>query len=278
MPSLKKILRLGRLKIATKSTIAKHRRSYPVRLVHDLARFVDQAVENDGSDFEINGEKDLLRKLNKADFRTVLDIGANVGNWSSVALAAWPNCHVHAFEVAPNTFADLKRALQTPEFSSRTTLNELAVSDTNGTQTMYYFADSPELTCDMPRHESLTSVPFECKVTTLSDYCRNNGISNVDFLKVDVEGAEYRVLKGFFDYLSSGKVACVQFEYGAFSIQTRKLLADYFEILSEYFWIGKIFPGYVDFRDYHWTMEGFRFCNYFCVSRTRPDLKELVIG
>ncbi|WP_409560550.1 FkbM family methyltransferase [Hyphomicrobium sp. MC8b] len=273
MTTLKKVLRLGQMKEAVKSAITKNRSTYPIRMAHSVARFIEQAYENEGSDFTRNGEKELLSKLSKANFDIIFDVGANVGKWSQTALENWPNAHVHAFEVAPNTFRDLQSAF--PANSKRITLNNVGVSDTEETQTMYYFADAPELTCDMPRHD-LTSVPFEAKMVRLDTYCAKNGIEKIDFLKIDVEGAEYRVLKGFSDFLDAGKVNCLQFEYGPFAIDTRHLLADYFATLSKSFWIGKIFPGGVPFQDYHWTMEDFKFCNYFCVSRSRPDLKALV--
>jgi hypothetical protein len=100
----------------------------------------------------------------------------------------------------------------------------------------------------------------------------------VDFLKIDVEGAEFRVIKGFSERLDVQKIHCMQFEYGAFSTQTRFLLGDYYSLLSPSYWMGKIFPTYVDFRDYDYTMEDFRFSNYCCVSKLRPDLLELLAG
>jgi hypothetical protein len=36
-----------------------------------------------------------------------------------------------------------------------------------------------------------------------------------------------------------------------------------------------VFPSTVEFRDYDWTMESFRFSNFLCVSRARPDLRAL---
>jgi hypothetical protein len=84
------------------------------------------------------------------------------------------------------------------------------------------------------------------------------------------------VLKGLSSRLREAKIHCLQFEYGAFSTQTRFLLADYYSLLSEQYWIGKIYPTYVEFREYEWTMEDFRFANYCCVSKARPDLRELL--
>ena len=107
-------------------------------------------------------------------------------------------------------------------------------------------------------------------------YCKADRIETVDFVKIDVEGAEHRVLGGFGEYLRAQAVHCIQFEYGAFSTQTRFLLADYYGLLGDGYWIGKIFPTYVDFRPYDWSMDDFRFSNYCCVSKQRPDLRTLL--
>jgi len=45
---------------------------------------------------------------------------------------------------------------------------------------------------------------------------------------------------------------CVQFEYGAFSIQTRVMLSDYYAMLADRYWIGKIYPSHVEFVEYSW--------------------------
>jgi hypothetical protein len=143
---------------------------------------------------------------------------------------------------------------------------------------MYYFAEHPQLTCDMPRHSHATATTFTAELMAGDDYVRQRDLGTIDFLKIDVEGAEHLVLKGFRETLEARRIQCVQFEYGAFSIQTRVLLADYYDALGRNYWIGKIFPGSVEFRDYHWTMENFRFANFLGVSRSRPDLRELAKG
>jgi hypothetical protein len=141
---------------------------------------------------------------------------------------------------------------------------------------MYYFPDHPELTCDRPRHENSTVVQFEASIVAGDEYADANGIETIDFLKIDVEGAEHLVLKGFSRMLGRGAIRCIQFEYGAFSIQTRVLLADYYEWLGSRYWIGKVFPSGVEFRDYQWTDESFRFANFVCVSRDWPEARKLV--
>ncbi len=141
---------------------------------------------------------------------------------------------------------------------------------------MYYFPDHPDLTSDMPRHDDYKVIPFEAYLTTLDAFCRERRIEAIDFLKIDVEGAEHRVLEGARELLEAQKIDCIQFEYGAFSIETRFLLKDYFALLSGQYFIGKIFPNHIAFTDYDWMAEDFRFSNYLCVSRSRPDLLQLL--
>lgn len=246
--------------------------------MHQAAAFFESAWHNECADFSSNGEKFVLDRLKSADFRLAVDVGANVGDWTEAALGLWPNCRVHSFEVAPWTHETLEAAFCSSSLKSRVELHEVGLSDQSGEQTMYYFPDHDKLTCDIPRHEGYKAVPFEARLTTLDAFCAKRGIEAIDYLKIDVEGAEHRVLKGARALLEAEKISCIQFEYGAFSIQTRFLLKDYFDLLSNRFVIGKIFPDHVAFGDYDWTAEDFRFSNYLCVSKSRADLKQLLQG
>jgi FkbM family methyltransferase len=272
------MFRPGRLKNAVRSTIARHRRSTVIMTMHQAASFFESAWRNEGSDFPSSGEKFVLERLKSADFRLAIDVGANMGVWFQAALELWPNCRVHAFEVAPDTYKLLEDANRSPMNRARVVLHGVGLSDQPGIQTFYYFPDYPELTCDMLRHECYEAVPFQANLATLDEFCLQQKVEVIDFLKIDVEGAEYRVLKGASGLLESGKIGCIQFEYGTFSIQTRFLLKDYYDLLSGGFLIGKIFPNYISFGEYDWTAEDFRFCNYICVSKSRPDLRKLLQG
>lgn len=236
-----------RLKGATRNAIAKHRRSVIVRTMHRAAAFFEASWHNEGTVFNSSGEKSVLERLKPADFGLAFDVGANVGNWAAAALQLWPNCRVHAFEVAPRTFELLEMNNQKSPLRSRLDLHEIGLSDFTGKQTMYFFPDHNELTCDGPRHEGFAAIPFEANFTTLDTFCGEHGIETIDYLKIDVEGAEHRVLKGARALLKGGKISCMQFEYGAFSIESRFLLKDYFDLLADRFVIGKVFPDHVAF-------------------------------
>lgn len=267
---------LGRLVGATRQIISDRRRSRAIQALHAVSSFVESSYYNEGADVGRNGEEHVIDRLSSSRFATAIDIGTNVGDWTFHAATTWPNCHIHSFEVAPETFKKLDERLRGATFRPRVTLNPIGISDRSTTMKMFYYPDHPDLTCETNRHPVHTAVPFEAHLQTLDEYCTTKGISVVDFLKIDVEGSEYKVLQGFSRYIHAQKVHCIQFEYGAFSIDTKILLMDYYKLLSDGYWIGKIYPTYVEFREYDWRMEDFRFSNYCCVSKKRGDLRDLL--
>lgn len=272
---------LLRAKDAAWRLIARNRRSSAVRLLHRFAGFVDHAYRNVGLDLEINGECHIITRLREARPRVAFDVGANCGDWLMEALQAWPECRFHAFEVAPETFQQLGDRIHHSDYDSRVTLNCFGLSNVDGTKEMYYVPDHPNLTSGLCvnsalRYDNYFSVPFDASVRAGDGYVADLRIEAVDFLKIDVEGAEYQVLEGLKDGLSQAKVHCLQFEYCPFAIQTKFLLADFYSLLAEKYWIGKVYPNYVEFRDYEWPMEVFEYANYCAVSKSRPDLREML--
>ncbi|HZY90129.1 MAG TPA: hypothetical protein VFE78_35235, partial [Gemmataceae bacterium] len=69
-----------------------------------LERLYKRAFNYDVFDAAANGEYALLRRVALgAAPCTVLDVGANVGEWALQAARAWPAATVHGFEVSPTT-------------------------------------------------------------------------------------------------------------------------------------------------------------------------------
>ena len=85
-------------------------------------------------------------------------------------------------------------------------------------------------------------------------------------MKIDVEGYEDKVLKGFEGMLKAGRIKIIQFEYGCINIDTHFLLKDFYDYLGRFdMKIGKIYPTYVDFREYRYSDENFFGPNYLAV-------------
>jgi hypothetical protein len=119
-----------------------------------------------------------------------------------------------------------------------------------------------------------TPIEIECDVRTGDSYLQENGLSRVDVLKIDTEGAEPLVLRGFSQALAEKRIGLIQFEYGRVNVLTRFLLADIYEMLEPLdFDIGKLYPNYVDFRPYSPMLETFLGPNYIAVHQKHSGLR-----
>lgn len=109
------------------------------------------------------------------------------------------------------------------------------------------------------------------------DYCAEHSIDHIDLLKIDAEGTDHLVLKGFERLLEARAVEAVQFEYGRANILNHFLLADFYQFLGAAgMVVGKLYPNYVDFRRYDEVHEDFIGPNYVAVRDDRPDLVKLL--
>ncbi len=99
------------------------------------------------------------------------------------------------------------------------------------------------------------------------------GLDRVDVLKMDVEGAELSVLRGFSSAFENRAIDIVQFEYGPLNLITRHFLQDFYSFLNERgFALGKLYPDGVGFASYSYEHEDFVGPNYVACHRQRKDM------
>jgi len=257
------------LETQIKPFIAAHRHTVPVRsLALCCSQFLD-AYHNVNYDGSVNGELFVLQALGDVDAECVFDVGANVGSWTRLACSAFPNATIHCFEIDEDTchtLADDVRHLK------RVVVNGCGLSDAAGEAWFKSYPGAPALTSMFDYPHPVPSVNKHGLVTTGDCYVESNGIGRINFLKIDVEGAERRVLNGFERTISHRLIDAIQFEYGRASILARQFLRDLYEFLTERgYAIGKILPNYVDFRPYALSDEDFRGLNYLAVLKSRSD-------
>ncbi len=228
--------------------------------------------ENQGYDHHSNGEAWLLQTLARRNLLSLcFDVGANHGDWTAMVQAANPAASVHCFEVCPPTYEKLAaRCSGKPGVR----LNPTGLSDQPGAIQVKYCLDGDGLSSMFEVVCSQNIRTIDANVIRGLDYCRDAGISKIDFLKIDVEGAEHLVLQGFGDLLDPRRIPIVQFEYGMVNISTKFLLRD-FHLLFEKrgYKVGKLFPTSVRFRDYRFEDEDFRGPNYIAAA---PELASLL--
>jgi FkbM family methyltransferase len=126
---------------------------------------------------------------------TVIDVGCNVGAVS--IQAAGMGCKVHAFDVQQFAIALVKASVAINGFDTQ--VNENAVSDVDGDHIPIFLRDGVNLgmTTIVKDLDALVKAPSgQVETIMLDTYAAANDIQSVDFLKIDVEGAEFGVVKG----------------------------------------------------------------------------------
>lgn len=149
----------------------------------------------------------------------VLDVGAHVGLFTlAAALRIGPTGRVIAFEAAPATVATLRRHVDMNGFGERVEVVSAAVGDVEG-EIPFYVGDetmSASITrasLDELRPQRDDAPAFEIQeirvpALTLDGFCHRRGV-RATCVKIDVEGAELRVLRGAEAILrSSAEVFC----------------------------------------------------------------------
>nr|AIE12105.1 putative NRPS/PKS hybrid synthase module E2A [uncultured bacterium] len=163
---------------------------------------------------------------------TVLDIGANIGLFSLFVGLQCPTATVYSFEPSPPAFAVLQANCRA--HSPNLHPFNLGVSDSSGSAELTFYGHSsvfsgfhPDPTEDRQAVEiiarqlvqkelqggtepvddyvreltadRLEAKTFQCRLVSVSEIIRTNGLKRVDLLKVDAEKSELEILRGIDD-------------------------------------------------------------------------------
>jgi len=152
----------------------------------------------------------------------VFDVGAHVGEMTLLfSRFVGDEGRVHAFEASRGSYERLRSIV---DLSGRKNIkvNHVAVSDKVGVARLHVYDDEHMSWNSLARRPlhlyGIDVSPVgteEVPSTTIDAYCEREGISSIDLLKIDVEGAEYQVLRGARGMLDRKRVHCCVFEFGA---------------------------------------------------------------
>jgi FkbM family methyltransferase len=135
-----------------------------------------------------NSDNDQKRLV--ADAKTVFDVGANIGQSAKTYRRLYPLAEIWSFEPFPGTYNSLCGSLADPRFHPI----PLAISDRTSKTKLNIGGVS--ITNSLLRRETDTGKTIDVPTDTIDHFCHDHHISNIDILKVDVEGAEDRVFRG----------------------------------------------------------------------------------
>jgi FkbM family methyltransferase len=155
--------------------------------------------------FQEDYEADNIRFLQShvAPGAVVLDVGAHIGLFSVIAAkCVGHGGHVVAYEPTPSTFRLLKHTIRINQLLDVVIPVTAAVGHETGEINFYVSdnaADNSNSLVAYKTDRKLYSVTVP--LTTIDQEVKQRGLSRVDFIKIDVEGAEYDTLRGAYETL-----------------------------------------------------------------------------
>ena len=157
-------------------------------------------------DFLPGHEEHLAQRFTPREGDTVIDIGAHIGRYTiTSSKQVGSTGKVVAIEADPDNFQLLKRNIALNKLTNVLPLN-YAVFSTRTIMKLYEQSASAKYNSIMlTRARTMNYV--EVNADTLDSILEQNRINQVNWIKIDVEGAEFEVLKGSTKTLSSNDIS-----------------------------------------------------------------------
>ena len=174
-------------------------------------------------------ETGLVKKMLQPG-HVFVDVGAHIGYYSALAASiVGPSGLVLAFEPSPANVGLLRQNVE--EYGETVKVLEMAVADKSGMASLYL---SPDNAGDNRLFKTHNWEHLEVEVTTLDDRPELDGRA-IDFLKVDVQGYELKVLAGASEILarSHGLVGIIEFWPAGLKLNGMKQRGDFLTALDD---------------------------------------------
>ena len=147
------------------------------------------------------------------EFRTIFDIGANVGLYSLLAGWANPQSKVYAFEPAVEVSAILQRNIELNGMQNiSVVLAAVGDSDRSGFLRPCAGSDGSNEGMNYLSRYKTDESDLPVAVVSLDSYCHSHNIEQIDLMKMDIEGGEYEALLGAQELLRRRAIGCIFLE------------------------------------------------------------------
>ena len=241
------------------------------KIYNFFKRYIDGYNGENNDNMITNGEMRFLQR-NIENRSVIFDIGANVGQWTKFVLNTNKFLNIHCFEPSKYTF----KKLINNNFPSNVICNNIGLSSVKKEEFLHVSKKGSALNSLYNRRglkehnvKILQQQNEKIQLDTLENYCRENDIKLIDYMKIDVEGHEFEVLKGGKKLFNNIRVNIIQFEYGGTYIDAHVFLRDIFHFFKEYHYnFYKIYPGCIKLiKNYYPKYDNFQYQNWLIINK-----------
>lgn len=198
------------------------------RVIHRVINELVYIVEDDISLKKIWKRKQLKKRgiaysryklfdkkwLLDSNIQTVLDVGANIGEFTCIYNELFPSAEIHAFEPLPNCFTKLKKRA---ENMRNVNLYNIALGSKEEKLNIHESTWHPASSFREMGHLHKQNYPHSSESTDLivdirrlDDVVKDSDLKNNILIKMDVQGFEDEVIKGGENIFKKAKVIVVE--------------------------------------------------------------------
>jgi len=214
--------------------------------------------------------KEKLSASGKRDGLVLFDVGANIGDYTLLLNEVFgSNAQIHSFEPSAKTYNKLTQNL---EGKTKSLSYNFGLGDKNFRTVLYTDKDESGLASVFKRKLDHYNIDMnqseDIEIKTLDSFCSEKNIKHINFLKLDVEGNEKKVIEGAKEMINAGKIDFIQFEFGGTSIDARTYFQDYYYLLHQGYQIYRIVKdGVYPIAEYSEVFETFLPTNFLAQRR-----------
>lgn len=181
-----------------------------------LARFGYQIINKKQLQDPFADQVRLIDNGNTSEI-TIFDLGANIGQTAKRYRALFPTSKIHSFEPFPSSIEKLKEAVAG---DTNVFIVPKAVAEKEGTTT-FYVNEASATNSLLPRPASQRRYfpkkanaqnTIEVELISIDKYSKDHDISQIDILKLDLQGGELNALKGAKELLKKSSISIIYTE------------------------------------------------------------------
>lgn len=139
-------------------------------------------------------DSDMILSL-IGDNSTFFDIGGNIGWYSILVSKVKHNVEIYVFEPIKKTYDDLLTNITINNCDYVKPFN-IGLSNKIGHEFFYFYEEGSGNASSALLNPDRNNKQFKCQVDTLDNFVASKNLKTLDFIKCDVEGAEFHVLEG----------------------------------------------------------------------------------